>query len=88
MIRFLLINPVVWPAKMQLVPPRQNNFLACDSARGYRLQSAGNRRAANLGQIERIPAICFRFILGHNLDAETPPGIVATLDVFEKISLG
>jgi hypothetical protein len=42
----------------------------------------------NLGKIEGIPAVSFRFILRHNLDAETPTRIIATLNVFEKISLG
>ena len=42
----------------------------------------------NLGQIERIPAISFRFFFRHDLDAETPSGIVAGLDVFEQIALG
>src|SRR6266481_4827419 len=42
----------------------------------------------NLGQIERIPAISFRFFFRHDLDAETPPRITASLDVFEQIALG
>jgi hypothetical protein len=29
-----------------------------------------------------------RFIFRHDLDAETPPRIIAALDVFEKVSLG